>query len=249
MALLAFNEEESLPIAVKASLEAGRKFAEKSDLSIVVYEGSTDNTLNVARGLAKKHKNTKVVLQKKGERGYGVALRLAVANASREFFFYTDADNQFNLGDIGKLLPYLNEADVVTGYRVNRKDPALRGVIAEAYNWFVWAATGYKFVDVDAAFKVYKRKIFKDFALESRTGMIDAEILAKALAAGHDVKEVPIEHRARLHGTPVFQGNKLGMVKWSVVKGLLEELNPLARGVAELRKKAKRAGKIIRWED
>lgn len=56
--------------------------------------------------------------------------------------------------------------------------------------------------DIDCAFKIFKRSLVQDLALESQGAMISAEILIRLTRMHIPIKEVPVSHLPRLHGSP-----------------------------------------------
>ena len=70
-------------------------------------------------------------------RGYGAAVRTGIAACRMPYVLLTDADLQFDLGELEGFLPRLEEADVVVGYRLRRNDPPSRRLAASGWNWLV----------------------------------------------------------------------------------------------------------------
>jgi hypothetical protein len=58
---------------------------------------------------------------------------------------------------------------------------------------------------VDCAFKLLRRELLNGPPLRSKTGAVNAEIVARALGAGGRLEQLPVTHRARLAGTARFQ--------------------------------------------
>lgn len=230
--LLAYNEEENIKSCVEGALRIARKIASAYEVIVVLYRGSTDSTGTIVKRLMKQHRQVRLVYQECTNKGYGAALRLGIHHARYAYIFYTDADNQFNLNDVPTLLPYLDHHDIVSGYRMHRKDPGMRIVAAKVYNLLISLFFGTHFIDVDSAFKIYKKKIFQKVHLHYTTGIVDAEILIKALKHGFKIKEIPVEHHPRFHGRPVFEGG-FGMVKPSVVWNLLRDMVKLRRELSK----------------
>ncbi|MEJ7652268.1 MAG: glycosyltransferase family 2 protein [Chloroflexia bacterium] len=88
--------------------------------------------------------------------GYGSAWRSGFAAASGEYIMCMDSDGQFDLGDITKLLPYVNHCDIVAGYRLERKDPPHRKLNAMIFHLAVRVMFNVKLHDLDCAFKIFR---------------------------------------------------------------------------------------------
>lgn len=223
--LPALNEEENIKscvLLVKKYLS--RRFQDYEIL--VIANGSTDNTEKEALRLAKKDKHIIVVNDKKI--GYGVALRSGFTNSSKDLIFYTDADNQFSIENMDKLLPLLKTYDIVSGYRVNRQDPPMRIFIAYVYNMLIRILFNLDIRDIDASFKLYKKKVFEKMKLKSNTGLIDAEVLIKAKKLGFSIGQVGVRHYPRTKGKTVYgMGRRNTFVRPSVIIKILWEIKKL----------------------
>ena len=54
--------------------------------------------------------------------------------------------------------------------------------------------------DVNCAFKLFRKEVLDNIAVESRRYFVNTEILAKARARGATIKEVPVSHFPRHAG-------------------------------------------------
>ena len=70
-------------------------------------------------------------------RGYGAALRTGFGAAQYELIFYTDSDNQFDIGELAHALPMMADYDVLVGFRVYRYDSPIRVMVSWGYNLLV----------------------------------------------------------------------------------------------------------------
>lgn len=224
----ALNEQEN----IKTCILSAKKYLDKrfKDYEIIVVSnGSTDNTVREVMEFAKKDKHIKSIHNKK--MGYGVALRSGFTNSSKELIFYTDADNQFNIQDMDKLFPLLGVYDIVSGYRVKRKDPLMRIFVADVYNFIIRVLFDLRIKDIDASFKLYKRKVFENMTLKANTGLIDAEVLIKAKKKGFKIGQVGVEHYPRVKGKTRFELNQRNkiftFVKPKVIIDVLSEIKTL----------------------
>ena len=110
-------------------------------------------------------------------------------------------DNPFEVSEVKKALPYLEEYDVLTGYRIDRRDTLKRYVYSKVYNWLIRTLFGIKVRDVNFSFKMCRRGIFQSIELKSKGSFIDAELLIKARNNNLKIKEIPIEYTPRKGGT------------------------------------------------
>jgi glycosyltransferase involved in cell wall biosynthesis len=229
--LLAYNEEKNIQKAIESLEEVLKKIAKKYEILVVLYEGHTDKTGDIVKEIARKNKNVRLIQQPIKEKGYGAALRIGITNSKYEYIFYSDADNQFDMNEIPKLIPYIQKYDIVSGYRRVRRDAIARRVMAKLYNIILNILFLTKTIDVDSAFKIYKKKIFNEIKIKSITGMGDAEIIIKAKKMGYRVKELPVSHYSRKEGQAIFQGNSWGFIKLSVIANLIKEMGLLWKDI------------------
>jgi hypothetical protein len=121
-------------------------------------------------------------------------------SARHPLVFYTDSDNQFDVGELKKLLPLIENADIVCGFRIYRFDPLTRLVLSWGYNLLVRIIFRINVRDIDCAFKLFRREIFDRITIESKKFFVDAEILAKARFLGMNLVEIGVRHYPRTAG-------------------------------------------------
>lgn len=166
---------------------------------IVVDDGSTDETAAIAARLVATDPRVRLVLHV-GNRGYGQALRSGIGAARMPWILLTDADLQFDLGDLEDFLPFIDDSDLLIGWRVLRRDPIGRRLNAAAWNWLVRRLFRLPVRDVDCAFKLVRRDVLECVELTSNGAMISTELLVKCLGAGARLRELGVHHLPRVAG-------------------------------------------------
>lgn len=204
-----FNEEENIEEAVSRALAVLPQLARRFEV-ICVNDGSRDRTGELADRLAAAHPDMVRAVHHPVNRGYGAALKSGIAACRYEWIFYTDGDNQFDLGEIPLLLALREKHEIVTGYRMDRRDPFHRKLNAWAFNLLVRILFGVPCRDVDCAFKIYRSSIFKGMTLKSEGALIDVEIFARARKNGARIVEVGVHHYPRRFGQQT--GAKLSVI-------------------------------------
>ncbi|MCS6862399.1 MAG: glycosyltransferase family 2 protein [Abditibacteriales bacterium] len=196
-----FNEEPNVERTVRASVAALREVTDDFEV-IVVNDGSRDHTGEIAERLAAENSHVRVCHHEQN-RGYGAALRTGFLAAQKELVCFMDADGQFDPREIRGLLSLADQADIVTGFRLNRRDPFIRSVNAFLFNRLVRLLFGLKVMDLNCAFKLYHRRVVDAIApqLESTGAFINAEMLIRARKAGFSIVEVGVHHYPRVAGT------------------------------------------------
>jgi glycosyltransferase involved in cell wall biosynthesis len=177
----AFNEEENIGPLLDEAVRDLAPLAEKFEI-VVVDDGSSDRTAEIARQYAERHREIRLVSH--------VAL--------------IDGDRQFRVADLKLLVDRLNEGDVVAGYRIVRADPRSRLFIAKVYKRVLRAVFGLPVRDVDCGFKLFRRSVVDAIApqLVSRSAFISPELLIRSHRAGFSIVEEGVPHHPRVAGRP-----------------------------------------------
>ena len=199
----AFNEEENVEATVRHALDEIGPLVDGSIEVLIVNDGSTDRTPELADALAAGDERVRVHHQP--NRGYGGALRSGFGNATGELVAFSDGDLQFDLREMARLLERLDDprrgaVDAVIGYRLRRRDPPHRIFIAKTYNAVVSATFGLRVRDIDCAMKVFRREVFDGLRLDADSPFLSAELLIKLKARGERLAQVGVTHYARAAG-------------------------------------------------
>lgn len=195
-----FNEAEVLPLALDEAVRALDQVAERWEL-LVVDDGSRDETPAILLRWAAREPRIRPLLQPEN-RGYSQALARGFAEARNDLVFFTDGDAQFDLREIAALAEHLApDVDLVVGWRKRRQDPPLRLLTSALYNRLQATVFGVRVRDVNCAFKLMRRSFVAGLPFVSQGFLINAELFARARAAGAKWREVPVTHRPRAGGS------------------------------------------------
>jgi len=194
-----YNEEANVERMTASALAAAPRVADDYEV-IIVNDGSADRTGEIADRLAAAHSGLVRAVHNKPNRGYGGALQRGFREASKEWIFYTDGDGQFDINEMDKLIPLLERYDIVSGYRLDRRDPMIRKLNAACWGALVRFLFRLKIRDIDGAFKIYPRRFIESVELLSEGALIDTEMLARAQRAGYRIGQVGVHHYPRTAG-------------------------------------------------
>jgi glycosyltransferase involved in cell wall biosynthesis len=194
----AYNEEENIEIVVLTAHCLLGEMVEDFEI-IIVNDGSTDGTRQICLGLQQRFANVRLIDKQRNE-GYGWALRDGIAAARFDLIFFSDSDRQFDIVDLKDLLQYIDNYDIVIGFRKNRQDSWLRKFLAWGYHLLARFLLGVDARDIDCAFKLFRKRVFDRIRIESRYYFVNTEILAKARLCGFTVKETGVSHFPRYKG-------------------------------------------------
>jgi glycosyltransferase involved in cell wall biosynthesis len=221
-----YNEQQNVGRTVEKAREVLDKIGADFEI-IIVNDGSTDETGHIADELAGRDSRIKVVHHRRNL-GYGAALQSGFRAATKELVFYTDGDGQFDINEMPPLLPLMEEYDIVSCYRLNRRDSMIRKINAWCWTKLVCLLFGLKLRDIDCAFKLYKREIFDHIQLTSTGALIDAEILARAACKGYRITQQGVQHYPRMAGSQTG-------AKFRVISRAFKELFELRRRIRNAR--------------
>ncbi|MGA7672006.1 MAG: glycosyltransferase family 2 protein [Nitrolancea sp.] len=200
----AFNEEENLERVVNDA----RNFLTETVADyriVVVNDGSTDRTADVAQLLSREDQAHMLVVTHEVNRGYGAAVRSglsAAAQTGSDWVVLLDADGQFDIRELDLLLDIAGDRgiDLVAGHRTHRADSTVRKL-----NAWLWSTTsrlllGIRVHDVDCAFKLINRRVLETITLQGEAAVVSPELLAKTARTGFTIAEVPVSHFPRQAG-------------------------------------------------
>lgn len=193
-----YNEEANVENTTRNAIKALERLADDYEV-IIVDDGSRDRTGEIADRLAQELPHVRAV-HNRPNLGYGGALQRGFREAKKPWVFYTDGDGQFDFEEIEKLLPLLEQYDIVSAYRLDRKDPLMRKVNGFGWTILVNLALDLRLRDIDCAFKIYPRKLFDEIEMCSMGALIDAEILARAHRLGYSIGQIGVHHYPRTAG-------------------------------------------------
>ena len=231
--LPAFNEGSRIGPGLEKALAFIREQGWQAEI-IVVNDGSSDNTAEVARSYmraapefsSQQAKGGLVggpemrLLENPGNRGKGYSVRHGMLNARGQVLLFSDADFSSPIAESVKLIEAIEQgADVALGSRwlksetQTRRQSLLRQFVGRAYNVLSRLLLGLPYKDMQCGLKAFSRRaaeiIFTRQQIE-RWGF-DPELLFIARKFGLEMAEVPVEwaHDDRSKINPVVDGIKM----------------------------------------
>lgn len=207
----ALNEEDSLEQLYEEIITN----SSPHDYEIIfIDDGSTDKTFCIMAQLSERDSKVKVIKFRKNF-GKAYALQIGFENATGEVVFTMDADLQDNPIEIKSFLEKIEEGyDLVTGWKVKRKDPLGKRLPSKFFNWVTSRTFKLKLRDYNCGFKAYRLELIKELDLY---GEMHRYVPALAHSKGFKVGQIPVHHRARKHGK-----SKYGMERF--LRGFLDLL-------------------------
>jgi dolichyl-phosphate beta-glucosyltransferase len=193
----AHNEEQRLPPSLD-KIDAFLKTQPYEGEVIVVENGSTDRTVEVAEEFARTHPYVRVV--EAAVRGKGLAVKVGMLAARGEYRFICDADLSMPIEEVARFLPPVSDGyDISIATREGKgarrvDEPAYRHLMGRINNWIIKLTAVRGFEDTQCGFKMFSRAAADDlFGVQQMTGIgFDVELLFIARKRGYRIREVPI---------------------------------------------------------
>ena len=197
----AYNEEKRIGSSLAQIIAYFQRNGYSYEL-IVVDDGSTDRTVELAEEWIARIQNGRLLCARHG--GKGSAVRKGVLSAKGQYVFFTDADLSTPITELEKFLEQLNQGyQVVIGSRkiaganVEVHQSWLRESMGKVFTWLTNVILTKNVSDVTCGFKgfsrpvaqkVFNRQLVNDWSF-------DAEVLFLAQKYGYSIREIPVRWR------------------------------------------------------
>jgi NDP-sugar pyrophosphorylase family protein len=194
----AYNEEETIGYVVS-------DFVPRVDEVLVVDNSSRDRTAEVARSRGARVETVKL-------KGYGDTIKWGLDHAIGQILIVVEADHSFRAKDVGKMLEYLKDADMVMGTRTTRQMIEQGANMKGLLRWgnvvvgkiieVLWWSQEPRFTDVGCTYRALWRDVWNK--IRDRVHGIgpefSPELMIEVLRARKRVVEIPVSYYARVGG-------------------------------------------------
>jgi dolichyl-phosphate beta-glucosyltransferase len=193
----AYNEERRLPKSLDQIIAFIRERQEPVEV-LIVENGSTDRTTEIAEAYAEQYPFIRVLHSEKGK---GAAVKAGMLAGNGRYLFICDSDLSMPISEVQKFLPpALGDYDVAIASREGPGshrygEPAYRHFMGRVFNFIVRVLAIPGFQDTQCGFKSFRRDVGREvFADLTMTGWaFDVEALFIAMRRGYKVVAVPID--------------------------------------------------------
>ncbi|MGA2514923.1 MAG: glycosyltransferase family 2 protein [Thermodesulfobacteriota bacterium] len=194
-----YNEEENLPVLIPQIAEVLKPLGKIYEM-ICVDDGSKDQSRRLLKKMVLEYPQIRILGFKKncGETAAGAA---GIKEARGGIVITIDADLQNDPKDIPRMLDYLNEYDMVTGWRQKREDSWVKRITSRIANRIRNSLSGEEIQDSGCTFRAYKRECLQEIKLYK--GM-HRFIPTLVKMEGYRVIEIPIAHHPRRFGVSKY---------------------------------------------
>ncbi len=193
----AHNEESRLPATLEQTAEFLKGQAFTSEI-IVVENGSTDRTLEIAREYAGQLPGVRVFHEE--VRGKGLAVRRGMLAATGTYRMFLDVDLSMPISEVNRFIPpALPDVEIAIASReapgaVRYDEPGYRHFVGRGFNLLVRLLALPGLQDSQCGFKCFRGDLAEElFRLQTIAGWtFDVEVLFIARRRGYRVVEIPI---------------------------------------------------------
>ena len=194
----ALNEEKSVESTVREITALFKKHSIDGEV-ILINDGSTDRTPEIAEAVAKSDSAVKLIHHKKPA-GIGGCFREGTRAATKKVVTWLPGDGENDPYEIIKYLPLLEHVDIVNPYVINKSERTLaRRILSGTYLFIVNTAFGTNFHYTNGTV-LYRTRIFEKLSNKSSGFFYQTECLVKAVKAGNIFAEVPVLLKRRSGG-------------------------------------------------
>ncbi len=166
---------------------------------ILVDDGSTDGTLAAAQHLAATH-DPVMVIRHAHHQGYAAALLSGLRSARGDYLVSLSINSRVGVSELARLMPYLNQHDLVVGYRLQRSLAWQQRVREAVVHRLTNCLIGVDMHDISCRVFLMRADIVDPAWLQASNPFIIAEIYARARRQNVPTIQVGLYEQAR--GTP-----------------------------------------------
>ncbi len=190
-----YNEEDAVGGVIERLQGTVKKIKGRECEIIIVDDGSKDKTADVA-----SRYNIKLLRHPKNL-GYGKAIVTGIENSKYDLIVIIDADNTYEPEEIDKMLPYMENFDMVIGVRdmSGIKQSFILKILRIFLKSIIFYFTGYQSPDPNSGFRIFKKDIaIRGGNLFSLKFSFSTSLTFYAHLTNRFVRYVPIKYNPRI---------------------------------------------------
>jgi glycosyltransferase involved in cell wall biosynthesis len=209
-----YNEESIIEKSINLMMKNLKSLSDDWEL-IIVDDGSTDSSLELAQSLEKDYPKLSVTGYSVN-RGRGFALRTGVAKAVGDLVVTTEIDSSWGDDIVHKIIAEFSnkkDADIIIASPhlpggKYKNVPLTRALLSSIGNLVIRAGTSSQITMNTGMTRGYKRNKFIDLPLNEEGKEIHLEIIQKAMAFGYRIYEIPTVLEWKDHKLTSQKGKK-----------------------------------------
>lgn len=193
------NEEENVRELIEELEPVMQSLGEPWEL-LIIDDGSTDETKSILLELKKTRPHIKIIAFE-GNYGQSSGFDAGFKIAQGQWIITLDGDRQNDPKDITKMIPLTQDADLVCGQRIQRRDPWHKRITSSIANAIRSRLCHDGIHDTGCSLKIYRTSSLREIKLfEGMHRFLPALFQIE----GFKVVEVPVNHRERVRGVSKY---------------------------------------------
>ena len=212
----AFNEEGRLLDSLEklAAFLSGQSYSSEV---LIVENGSTDRSLEIAEAFCRDHPNFSV--KHLAGRGKGLAVKWGMLTAKGSYRMMLDADLSMPADQINRFIPpQLEDKDIAIASReapgaIRYDEPAFRHIGGRIMNLLIRLIAIPNLQDTQCGFKCFRAEVAEDLFLNQKMNgwSFDIELLYIARLRGYSIAELPIPwyYSEQSHVNPIVDSFRM----------------------------------------
>ncbi len=194
-----YNEEENL-LRVEKELLNYTKIATKTTKILFINDGSKDKSQELIEDICNRNLEFTFISFKENK-GLSTAIKAGFDYVETEFIGYMDSDLQTAPEDFNLLLEHIDNYDLVTGVRTNRKDSFVKNISSTIANGIRRVFTHDGMDDTGCPLKVIKTDYAKRIPMFKG---LHRFLPAMILLQKGKIIQIPVQHFPRIPGQAKF---------------------------------------------
>jgi dolichol-phosphate mannosyltransferase len=190
-----YNEEGNLPLLTSKLVEVLKNLGRSYEM-IFVDDGSSDGSRMILKEMTPQYPFLRI-LRFKENRGLSTALVAGMREARGEKIVTLDSDLQNDPVDIPRLLGYLDQYDMATGWRQRREDSWLKKISSKIGNAVRNWVSGETIQDSACTLRAFKKECIKEIPVFNGMHRFLSTLVKMR---GYRIIEVPVSHHPRRFG-------------------------------------------------
>jgi glycosyltransferase involved in cell wall biosynthesis len=205
----AYNEEKGVSLVIE-------EYSDNVDEIIVVDDGSTDRTFEVAKKYDVK------LYKHETNSGKVAALRTGVEHATGDIILFTDADYTYPAKYIPDFVKEIAAgADLVLGARLEniKNMPFLNRIGNQIFSFLATYISCMNITDSQTGYRAFRKEMFDKLDVNAKSLEFETKMTVRAAKHGYKIVEIPIEYRERVGKSklrPIRDGLKMFFALGSV---------------------------------
>ncbi len=199
-----YNEKGTIRLMIER-VQAALDGMPRSWELVLVDDGSSDGSVEQMRAAARTDGRIRIIILLRNF-GQTAAMQAGIDAAAGQIIVTIDGDLQNDPADIPRMVERLigEELDLLVGWRVQRKDRFWsRRIPSWLANRLIGAVTGVHLHDYGCSLKVFRASVIRQVRLYGEMHRFIPTWMA-TLTSPDRIKEEPVGHAARLHGTSKY---------------------------------------------